>query len=271
MRPSSIASPAPALAASHWTMRERVLWSALAIALSASWFDLARHWWEEPWARPAALFLPLFVAAAAHDRGRQEARWDGALLVAAGLGWSLLAMGGGLPRLGRPGVPLAMFGLARALGRPSLAVSLLALWVIPPPFALVKALSPGLETGLAWSAATIAEARGSQTLLTPWFLEVGGARLPLGPADGGLPLAAYLAGLGWWAGGWTGGGIREAARRAVRMLPLGFVAQALGLTLAFALLLAGAPEPARVLLDQLPWPVLALALFALRPQRAAAS
>jgi len=252
-------------------MRERVLWGALAIALSASWFDLARHWWEEPWARPAALFLPLVVAAAARDRGRQEARWDGALLVAVGLGWSLVAMGGGLPRLGRPGVPLAMIGLARALGRPSLAVSLLALWVIPPPFALAKALLPGLEQGLAWIAVQLAEARGLPGLLTPRFVEIAGATLPLGPADGGLPLAVYLAGVGWWSAVRADGGVREAARAAARIAPLGFLAQALGLVLALALLFARAAPAARALLDLLAWPVLALALLRLRPPRAPAA
>ena len=103
---------------SRWEVRELILWGALVVAFSASWVDLVRHWTEEPWARPSVLFLALFVVAAARDRGRQAPRRGGGLLVAAGLGLSLIAFGGSMDRLGRPGIPLGIIGMARALGRP---------------------------------------------------------------------------------------------------------------------------------------------------------
>src|SRR5262245_16270637 len=100
--------PGPTLPISIGPMREILLWSALTIALSASWVDLATHGIAEPWARPAALFPFLFVAAALRDRRRERPRRSGALLVVAGLALSLFAVGGGLDRLGRPGIPIAM-------------------------------------------------------------------------------------------------------------------------------------------------------------------
>jgi hypothetical protein len=266
MTPGSLASSAPE-PESPWEIRELVFWGALGVALSASWVDLVKHWMNEPWACPAVLFLPLFVVAAARDRGRQAPRRGGGLLVAAGLGLSLIAFGGSLGRLGRPGIPLAIIGMARVLGRPSLATSLLALWLVPPPFALSEALSPGLERGLAWLAAGAAKAWGLPVVLGPRALEIAGATLEIRQTDGGVPLAIYLAGVGWWGAVGAGGGLREALRAAARIAPLGFVAQALALCLAFALLAGRAPNAARAVLDHGAWPVLALALVRVRPTR----
>jgi hypothetical protein len=266
MTPGSLADAAPE-PESPWEIRELLLWGALGGAFSASWVDLVGHWMDEPWARPAVLFLALFVVAAARDRVRQAPRRGGGLLVAAGLGLSLIAFGGGLGRLGRPAIPLGIIGMARALGRPSLATSLLALWMVPPPFALSEALSPGLERGLAWLAAGAAEARGLPALLSLHTLEIAGATLQLRRTDGGVPLAIYLAGVGWWGAVRAGGGVREALRAAARIAPLGFVAQALVLCVAFALLAARDPNAARTVLDHGAWPVLALALYRVRPTR----
>ena len=266
MTPGSTTRSTPG-ATPPWEPRELVLWSALGIAFSASWADLVRHWTSEPWTRPAALLLALFIAAAARDRRRREPRRWGYLLVAAGLGLSLIAFGGSLGRLGRPGIPLGIIGMARALRRPSLATSLLALWVIPPPSTLSEALSPGLERGLAWLAAGAAGALGLPAMLGPRALEIAGATLEIRRMDGGVPLAIYLAGVGWWGAVHAGGGVRDALRAAARIAPLGFVAQALLLGLAFALLAARDPNAARAVLDHGAWSVLALALVWVRPAR----
>ena len=252
-------------AKSPWAPRELVLWGALAIALSLSWVDLARHWADEPWARPSALFLALGLAAAAREDTRSRPRGDGYLLLAAGLGMTVLAVGGGEARLGRPGLALAIFGMARALGRPSAGVALLALWVIPPPFALSTALSPGLERGLAELSIQAARTWGLDASLVDRMLEIAGMQLKLRATDGGLPLCVYLAGIGWWTAVWRGGNLRAAARAAIRLAPLGLVAQVVALVMAFALLAGGAPNAARAALDIWPWPVLALALLMARP------
>jgi len=267
MTPDSLANSAPE-PESPWETRELLLWGALGVAFSAPWADLVRHWIDEPWARPAVLFLALFVAAAARDRGRQiPRRGGGGLLVATGLGLSLIAFGGSLDRLGRLGIPLGIIGMARALGRPSLATSLLALWVIPPPSALSEVLSPGLENGLAWLAARAAESGGLPAVWSPHALEIAGATLEIRRTDSGVPLAIYLAGVGWWGAVRAGGGVREAFRAAARIAPLGFLAQALALCLAFALLAGRAPNSARALLDYDAWGVLGLALYGVRPTR----
>lgn len=250
---------------SRCEVRELVLWGALAVAFSASWMDLLRHWTEEAWTRPSVLFLALFVLAAVRDRRRQAPWWGGGVLVAAGLALSLIAFAGSLARLGRPGLPLGIIGMALAMGRPTLAISLLALWVIPPPFAVSNALSPGLEHGLAWLAAGAAEAGGLHVVLNRRSLEIAGATLGIQQTDGGIPLVIYLAGIGWWSAVRAGSGIRDALASAARTAPLGFAAQSLLLCIAFALLAGRAPDAARVVLDHGAWPVLALALYRARP------
>jgi hypothetical protein len=260
MTPTSVDGATPIPSAARTRGREIILWSALTVALSASWADLAGHWLAEPWARPAALFVPLFVAVAAREPVRRGSRGVGAALVAAGLGLSLVAAGGGLTRMGRLGIPLGTIGMARALGRPSLATSLLALWIVPPPFALARLLSPGLEHGIASLAVRAAEARGLPAALGLGSLDLGGAALALAPTDGGLPLAFYLAGVGWWGAVRVGGGPSAAAAAALRFAPFGFLAQAIGLALACALLATGAAGAARALLDAWAWPVLGLAV-----------
>lgn len=265
MTAGSLAS-APREPESPEGIRAAILWVALGIAFSASWVELVRHWMEEPWARPSVLFLALFLAAAARDRGPRNRRRGGGWLVLGGLGLSLISFGVGLGRLGRPGIPLGIIGMARVLGRPSLATSMLALWVIPPPSLLSEALSPGLEGGLAWLAAGAGEALGLPAVSSSHTLEIAGSTVEIRPTDGGIPLAIYFAGLGWWSAVRAGGGVRDALRAAARIVPLGFVAQALVLCLAFALLAGRAPTAARTVLDHGAW--LALALVRVRLPRA---
>jgi len=245
-----------------WTARDVVFWVALGVALSASWAELATHWAAEPWARPSAFFLPLAVAAALREPWRREPRpLPGGLLIAAGLAATLLAIGGGLARAGRPGIPVACIGMALALGRPSLPVAMIVLWAIPPPYALAKALAPGLEHLLGELAAGAARAAGLSATLGPAALAMHGAELPLAPTDGGLPAVFYLAGIGWWSAVRGGCDARRAIRAALRMAPFGLAAQSLCLALAFALLAARSPGPARALLDASPGLAIAAALL----------
>src|SRR5690606_27207394 len=155
--------------------------------------------------------------------------------VAAGLGLSLLAVGGGVARLGRLGIPLAVVGMARALGRPPLATALLALWMIPPPARVLTALAPGLEQAMAHAAAALAGALDVPARAAPYGLVLAGSTLELFAADGGIPLVVYCAGIGWWRAVRAGGGPRAALASAARYAPFGGLAQAAGLALAFAL------------------------------------
>jgi EpsI family protein len=102
---------------------------------------------------------------------------------------------------------------------------------------------------------------------SPHALEIAGATLEIRRTDGGVPLAIYLAGVGWWGAVRAGGGVRDALRAAARLAPLGFLAQALALCLAFALLAGRASNAARAVLDYDAWVVLGVALYWVRPAR----
>jgi hypothetical protein len=257
-RDDSVALRAPG---EPWATRELVLWAALGIALSPSLVAITRLWVDEPWARPSALFFGLAIATAAREQASRDPRRDGFLLVGIGVVLGVLAAGGGLARLGRPAFAVAVVGLARALGRPSPATALLAVWAIPLPFALFVALNPGLERWLGGLTAHAATSWGLSASLGMYELEVAGQKLLLRPTDGGLPLMLYLAGIGWWGAARRGGGVHQAAVAAIRLAPFGLAAQVLALAAALALLFGGAPAAARATLDLCAWPALALALF----------
>jgi hypothetical protein len=180
-----------------------------------------------------------------------------------------------MPRLGRPGVPLAVVGLARALGRPALPRALVALWWIPVPDFLVNRLAPGLETIVPWLCAGAAQALGIDASWTRGseFHPAAGGRLfgPGGallfdPADGGLPLAVVLAGLGWYRAAGHGGPLARCAASALRVAPWAIPIQALGLVATCAVAIAGSPFGAGLLLHYGLW-MAAAGGFHLRARR----
>lgn len=232
-----------------------LLWSALAVALSPSLVDLARHVVANPWARGAAVFPFLLAWSAYTAEERDRPARDGLVWLALGVALSLVGVGGGMPRVGRPGIALAVIGLARATGAPPLRCALLAAFAIPPPTQLVALLSPGLEGAAAWLAARVAGLLGSGALVD-WsrareirLVASDGGALSLYPADGGLALAWSLAGVGWFAAVRRGGSLRAASRRALRWGTAALPLQALALGAASALALLGAPHAARAGLD----------------------
>jgi len=250
--------------------RDLALWVALLLALSPSLVDLAAHQVAQPWARPSAIFAPLWALAALRDRSPRRPHRDGYLLLAVGVGIALACVGGGMARLGRPGIPIAMVGLARALGRPSLPRALLAVWMIPVPDAITKALSPGLEAAVGMGAAALARALGVDASFADEQLVGPSGALALEPADGGLPLVALLAGLAWYRAASSDAPLGAAVRASLRAVPWGFAAQAAGLVFACALAIAGAPRAARDLLHHGVWMV-ATAIVLLRARSSPAS
>ena len=243
--------------------RDCALWIALLLALSPSLLDLAAHWVAEPWARPSAIFAPLWLVSALRDRSLRRPHVDGYLLMALGLAIALASVGGGMTRLGRPGIPLAMVGLARALGRPALPRALVAAWMIPLPNFITHALSPGLEALVGKGAAVLAHALGLHVSFADGQLSGPAGALALEPADGGLPLAAMLAGLAWYRAASSDAPLRAAARAALRAAPWGLAAQTVGLCIACALAIAGAPGTAADILHNGVW-LAAAAVFLLR-------
>lgn len=125
-------------------LRTPLLWIALIAAISPSLIDLGHHFLASPWTWYCLFFPGLFFAVARNEpQGQRRHLWGLALLLG-GLALTLLpSLGGGeLIRYGRPGIPLSVIGLALFAGRPSLQVSLMALWIIPIPSAALKIADP---------------------------------------------------------------------------------------------------------------------------------
>lgn len=242
-------------------MHRLALWMALGVALSPSIFELGRHWLDEPWTRYSALFVPLWLLGVRSAPGPARPRRAGAVLVAIGVLLSVVSVGGGMPRFGRPGIALSAVGMALALGTPSLPRALLVLWIVPVPTLFVSAFS-GLEVATAHAAARLAQAVGVDAGLraTPEAIELVGSagNLALAPEQGGLPLAVLLGGLGWYGAVRRGASSGSAFRACLRAAPWALLVQPIGIGCAAGLLFAGATVSARLLLDPGIWITAAL-------------
>lgn len=232
-----------------------LLWAALALAVSPSLVDLGQHVATNPWARGAAMFPFLLAWLAFTTQERDRPARDGIVWLALGVAMTLVGVGGGMPRVGRPGIALAVIGLARATGAPPLRCACLAAFAIPLPTQLLAMLAPGLEAFAASLAARVASAAGAAAQVD-WgrgaeirFVVPPGDALSLHPADGGLPLAWTLAGLGWFAALLRGASLRGAAARALRWSFAAIPVQLMVLSVACAVALLGAATQARGLLD----------------------
>jgi hypothetical protein len=226
------------------------LWAGLAVALSPLLLDLARHLVEEPWARYALLFAPLTAVAVVTTRGRVRSSPLGHLLLALALAAELLAVAGHAPRLARPALPAAVAGLCLGFGLSTLRVAALSAWLVPVPSALMGLASPQLESLLFGAAARGVRALGRVT--------GPGAALYLGAWDGGLPLAALLSGLGFYAGLRRREPVLRLVRQALAWGAAALPAQAAGVLLATLATAAGRADLGRDLLDAL-WLPAALA------------
>ena len=231
-----------------------VLWIALAAALSPLLVDLAAHVVGNRWARGAAIFPLLLAYCAWRDPSPRTPSRDGLVLLVLGVAVAFVDVGGGMPRVGRPGIVLAVLGLARMTGRPSLRCALLALWMIPFPTQIIEALAPGLDAVVANLAAHFATALGvasrvDASHVVALRLIVPAGRLELFPGDGGLALAWTFAGLGWFVVVRREAPLAEAARIVVRWMMTAIALQAVTLALACAVALFGRPALGRALLD----------------------
>lgn len=234
-----------------------VLWIALAAALSPVLVDTASHVVTNEWARGTAVFPFLLAYCAWKDTSPSRPSRDGLVLLVIGVAVSFIGVGGGMPRVGRPGLVLAVIGLARLTGRPSLGCALLALWLIPLPTQLIEALAPRLDAVVASAAAHIATAMGVAAHVEPGHVDtlllVGPAgRLDLLPGDAGLPLAWTFAGLGWFAAVRRRLSSSAATRLAGRWMLVAIPLQAAALAAACVTTLLGRPVFARAVLDHFP-------------------
>jgi hypothetical protein len=220
--------------------------------------DLARHLSAEPWARYALLFPGLFAWCALRTRGPVAASRSGALWIAAAVALQTLAIAGGVPRYGRPALPLALIGGARLLGLAPLRIALLPLLAIPIPTALVSVPSPALERIWLGLVAPWLDAGALISLRDPAVMATGGT-LILIHADAGLPLAALLAGLAWYAGARLGWSPVTTAAALLAALPTALAVQAGAVaSAALAVGWSADAEAVRTLLTHAPWLATAL-------------
>ena len=213
---------------------EPLLWLLLMTGLSPVWLDWARHLLAEPAARYAAVFLPISVLLFWRDDERGQRRAWGLWVVACALLVCMLSVGGGVTRVGRLCLPVAVMGMAAWRGRPRVGLALGSLWWVPVPSALVKA---------------------SGKLLA--VLPTGA--LELESMDAGLPLAALLSGLAFHAALWRHDSVRRALGRAVAAGCIALLIQVVAVALAIGAASLLPTSGLRVALDLLPvWVVLAL-------------
>ena len=228
------------------------LWFALAVALSPAALELFRHWVREPWARESMVFVPLVIVSAVAAPSRARPNRAGWLLVAAGLALSLFGSAGGVVSLGRLAIPLAVFGMACAIGRPDPRIALIAFFVVPPPFSIVSLCSPTGERELAQLAVVAARAVGAGWSLGDATIRTAAGDLQLGAPDLGIPLAHLLAGLGFCAALARRAPIWQAILRGLLWAIWTVPAQLVALGAAFAVLAAAGPGIARAFLDLVP-------------------
>ncbi|MDJ0865458.1 MAG: hypothetical protein QNK03_05055 [Myxococcota bacterium] len=224
-----------------------VAWAGLAVALSPAAVELATFWLHTPWARGSALLAPLVGACLVGDRAepgrRRAAGW---LALGAGLALELVAFGGGVERFGRPGIPLAILGLAALLGGPRPVRALASAWLVPMPTWLVRNVGPLLSDPVLAGA----EALGGGPGALSGALTEGRRELLVAPADVGLQLVWLGAGLGWLSAALRDAPLAGALRRAAAGAAAGLALQVVLLLAAAGLVALGAERVAAAALHQ---------------------
>ncbi|MBW2243286.1 MAG: hypothetical protein JRH01_14965 [Deltaproteobacteria bacterium] len=235
------------------------LWSGLfvAIALSPSLVETARHLMAEPW-KSSALVVPLLLVALARAEGK-----PGGPLRRPALGWivlavgiELLAAGAGLLRWSRLSLGIAGFGWLRATSWTKPTSAYLAFLAVPLPSFASRLTSPMLERTWSRLAASVLP-----------NVDARNFPLPLHYGDGGLHLLVLGAALGAYAG------LRhaESTARCFGLAAIGALAlmllQPLAVILAAGLAETVGPGFARGFLDlALPWTAGLAVIFSVERQ-----
>ncbi len=192
----------------------------------------------------------LLIVAAWRERSRDEPHLGSGIAVLA-LASLLEIVGilGDASTLTRLSVPLAVIGTARVLGRPTLPVALLSLWIVPIPVFLLEPVRAPLEHAAASVVARALQLfSGAGTAVGP-LVRAQGEVLELQSPDAGLHLAHLLALLGWYASVILHASVGSAARTGLVAAFLAVPLQPVFLGLAaFAFHVSGA-SAARGLLD----------------------
>jgi hypothetical protein len=209
------------------------IWLLLTVAFAPTALDLVRHCATHLWAFYSAVIFGLFAWEAVRADAECPRLFPGLSLVSAALLLEAVLVAEPWTRWARPALALGMMGVASTLGRPPRRYALLALWAIPVPTALMR---PGLYLLERLIAATPLA-----------------ATQPLGPEATGLPLAALLSGLAWYAAAREGNEIATAARFCASAAAAGLAIQGTFLVIALASASLGAEAFATGVLRVGPW------------------
>jgi hypothetical protein len=221
-----------------------LLWLGLLVAFSPVLANLLQHLEEEAWARYVLVFPFLLALCIARYPSRLRASALGYVALTLAILIELVAIGGSTMVWARPALPLAVIGLCGAFGLASTRTALLACWLIPVPHRVLRMLSPQLETCLLRPLTGLLDALGAELRLEDSRVLATGFELEVFDFDGGLTLAALLAGLGWYAGLRRGCGLFGTVGRAVLWGALALPIQ----LLALLALVLGAPSVGRFFL-----------------------
>ena len=218
--------------------------------------ELVGHLRAETWARYALVFIPLF-AVVLRGAAASPPRRDGLLLVAAALAFELFCLAGNTTRLARPAFALAVVGLCRAFGHAEGRGALLAFWLVPVPWVVLKLVSPGLERLWLDASVALVHAFGGDLEVQRSVVQGAAGSLTLRASDSGLVAVALLSGIGWYAGLRLRDTLTLCARRALLWGAIGIPAQAVATLAAVVAVAAGQPAFGRSILDPLLWLLLA--------------
>ena len=233
-----------------------LVWGGLIAAFSPVLRELVQHWVDHPWARVSIIFPWLAWVAVRKDQGRPgkaSRRIIWACLITA-LIIEMIAITGDTIRFARIALAIGGAGVIAGAGWARLTASIVLAFSVPPPNALLKIFSPGLENAFGkLVAALVPTLRFERVgLRFHWLTE--NADLLLEHTHGGLAMGIGLAGLGWFQTVVTGGEWKDAIKRAVIwflwMIPIQLV---LFMGAAGLMVVSGQANGALWLLNQMGW------------------
>ena len=182
---------------SHW-------WFALALALSPTLYEWARHLAADD-SREFSSLLPVVLMILANRLlPRLEPKHSRAWGITLITGAMVLQMIGILAdswTLARLGVPIACLGMAQILGYPQPRSVLLIFFAVPLPTSIMSLTTPWLESSYVWPTAELFNQGFGAELSTsgPLFLWSGNF-FELGAPDGGWITSLVLVQLVWFLG-----------------------------------------------------------------------
>jgi len=245
-----------------------VLWLALLLAFSPTLLGLVEHWLARSWPRYSLAFLPLLIWSVWHDSAKRPLFREGLALIVVAVVGQLLATLAAVTFVARPLAALAVIGLLLLRGLATPGTALLALWIVPVPYMVIRALSGDASGVLCSAAATLLAGVGAPVDVVGNTLSVGGDRFAVASPWGGLLLLVHMTGLAWYSARRRTLGCLATAGTLLAAAALAVPIQLVAITLAGAFLYLGSSSTARFVLDPGSWLLPLLAVVYLSQRRA---